>query len=694
MTSLGFRLVRILLILGLCLAGPRLTGQANSPFVPVEGYKLGQVRTLAQQSSFTVGHARIDFSGNWAPLLRGEQKTGFYLEGNGSLTYISAFEPEWPIFERNAKDMGGVVPFKGNGTRGVSISFTRARILLAGAPLPGWDGGTAMESMPSYQAFAESWQKVDGHFPLHALTAQALNNPGQVVAYIEVEGKDRRWLYHLDGVEAQEEGLEVLRPFRGFGVEYKDWQYSVPLSRQYPQRDPRKDPSPVHFRVSGLDVDLRTADNRQAEMVVQETLIPLEGGMRVFTFDLWTSLVTPEDVRHLKIKQVTDGAGNALAFSHSHDSLAVCYPTPATRGVPLHLRVEYAGDFLIQPEGKNFWQLGVKAGWYPTPSGYASELYTFHATVRTKGEWSAFLPGDTVRRGKDGEWNIVETRTDKPICWTTILGGKYFVEEETSDGLTVRIATYGFKPGSVNKTFFAQAHNIVRYYQNFLGPFPFKEFLIVEKNEWGYGQAPPGMMYITRDAFEQGKNIRAAEDVAGVIGRYTPRSISIHTMDVRHTMAHEMAHQYWGTVVKMPSAHDQWITESFADYCAALYDRDFKSKGHYDKCVAGWKSEGERASDKGPIPLANDLRFDDGYEAFRTRTGLLYSKGPSLLYALHQELGDQVFLTWLKSTQTNFRWKFASTFQIFDLLKFITKKDYTPFVNDYFWGLKMPPVKP
>jgi hypothetical protein len=27
---------------------------------------------------------------------------------------------------------------------------------------------------------------------------------------------------------------------------------------------------------------------------------------------------------------------------------------------------------------------------------------------------------------------------------------------------------------------------------------------------------------------------------------------------------------------------------------------------------------------------------------------------------------------------------------MFDLLKFITKKDYTPFLNDYFWGLGLP----
>ncbi|MBP1773639.1 MAG: hypothetical protein H6P99_2802 [Holophagaceae bacterium] len=97
----------------------------------------------------------------------------------------------------------------------------------------------------------------------------------------------------------------------------------------------------------------------------------------------------------------------------------------------------------------------------------------------------------------------------------------------------------------------------------------------------------------------------------------------------------------------------------------------------------------------GPIgPLANDIQFEDRRESYFARRDLLYAKGPLLLHALHEELGEQVFLTWLKSSQTNFRWKFANTQRLFDLLKFITKKDYTPFLNDHFWGLGLPEVKP
>lgn len=686
--------LRRLAVMCLCLGGTGLAARGGlDSFGSLAAVRPGPVRTLDQQATFAVGNASIHFSGRWAPLLRGDQKIGLVLDGNGEIAYTSTFQPEWPILERNCVDQTGVSPAKQGLARVVSFPFTHARILLAGAPFPAWEG-VASGEMVAYPAFVDRWEKVAGYAPAHLLAAQSMNAPDRTVAFIEMEGDGHRWLYQYDDVDTMQETLAAVLPAKSPIPVYKDWSYPVTLSRQYIHWDPRKDPAPAHFLVSALDVDLRTPDNRQAEVVVQETLVPLEDGQRVFTFNLFSDLEGNHGVRHLQVKRVTDGAGNALPYSHSHDKFTVCFPVPGTRDVPLTLHLEYGGDFLVQPGKDSYWELGIREGWYPTPESLNSEWYTFHGTVRTRGDWLAFLPGETVRRGKDGDWNLVETRTDRPICFATILGGKYFLDEEVRDGLTIRIATYGFRPGAINRVFKDQTRNIIRYYQSFLGPFPFKEFLIIEKNEWGYGQAPPGMMYITRDAFEQAQTIHEAQEIADLVGRYAGRNISINTMDVRHILAHEIAHQYWGIQVKMPSPQDQWITESFADYCAGLYERAYKGKGRFDQDVASWRSNAARSSAKGPIPLANDIHYKDPFESFQARTDLLYAKGPDLLYALHQELGDQVFLTWLKSSQTNFHWKFANTSRLFALLQFITKKDYTPFLDNYYWGLGLPPKKP
>ena len=33
---------------------------------------------------------------------------------------------------------------------------------------------------------------------------------------------------------------------------------------------------------------------------------------------------------------------------------------------------------------------------------------------------------------------------------------------------------------------------VIKYYEGFLGPFPFRELNIIEINDYGWGQAPPG----------------------------------------------------------------------------------------------------------------------------------------------------------------------------------------------------------
>ncbi|HWZ85879.1 MAG TPA: hypothetical protein VN032_06750, partial [Thermoanaerobaculia bacterium] len=69
---------------------------------------------------------------------------------------------------------------------------------------------------------------------------------------------------------------------------------------------------------------------------------------------------------------------------------------------------------------------------------------------------------------------------------------------------------------------------------------------------------------------------------------------------------------------------------------------------------------------------------------------LLYDKGPYLLAALHRELGDDAFFTFMKSYQKSFRWKFGSTKTVQGLLQFMTKKDYGPFFEQNYWGIGMP----
>ena len=48
-------------------------------------------------------------------------------------------------------------------------------------------------------------------------------------------------------------------------------------------------------------------------------------------------------------------------------------------------------------------------------------------------------------------------------------------------------------------------------------------------------------------------------------------------------MAHEIAHQWWGQAVGWQNYHDQWLSEGFAQYFAALYAQQLPRR----RCVPG-----------------------------------------------------------------------------------------------------------
>ncbi|MEO8191744.1 MAG: M1 family aminopeptidase [Acidobacteriota bacterium] len=558
--------------------------------------------------------------------------------------------------------------------------FQRMVWLSSGRALPGIPSAPNAAEGPSLEAsFRKNREKflhVGGPPLSHVFTLERANAPSEPLVVVETEGGREELRYVYDGFDGRSEALLSLHHPEGGDADIRRSLYPVVLSDQPIGRD-RRDPLPAPFVLSDVRVDLTAPGGETAELVVHETLVPQRRSVAVLQFHL-TSVSYESGFaainRHPhRVRAVLDESGKRLAFHHEHGDLLVALDAPAPPNRPVKLKFEIEGDYLIRPGGDNFWLLGTSA-WFPQPA-LAGQYYTFHARVKVKKPFVAFAPGKTIARSSEGDFNVVETDVAEPVQFAVVLAGRYEFEEETRNGITIRVASYALRNQRAVKQLSNLAFGIIEYYQRFLGPFPFTEFNILEINAYGFGQAPPAMMFITKEAFNP----------------YIGAANQLYSQGVNERFAHEIAHQYWGHAVKMPSEEEQWLTESFAEYSAALFLRDLKGKSTYQTLLAHWKREASQSSSTAPIPLANRVASpSNGSEGFRIRTDLLYSKGPYLLAALHRELGEETFLTFLKSYQKSFRWKFGSTKSVAGLLAFMTKKDYAPFFEKYYWGTALP----
>ncbi len=624
----------------------------------------------------SAGHASLLLkSGAVGPVRAGEETVGLFFEGAGELEYQSVDPVELPIFAFNARKATSLDVVRTEGRATVRDTFTRGLWIAAGQPLPSPSGSGGPSLEAALSKHLEKFRRTRGLTLSHVFAQRKLDAPQSTRVVASLEGGKEDLVYIFDGLESRSETLLALRKPDFPDAESKKYLYPTVLSDQPVGRD-RRDPLPPLYLLTEVDLTLSASSGKDASMSVVETVVPVGSPRRIFRFDLFSSIYGESiGLRTWNLRSVTDAEGRPLAFDHRDGEVLVEAPAPVPADQPWKLRFEIEGDFLIRPGGDNYWQLGLGGGaWFPQPD-LNGQLYDFHSIVKVKKPFVPFASGRTIRRAADGDENILETRTENPVAFPAVLAGSYQWEEETRKGVTIRVATYAMKNSRAMKQLAGLAFGIIEQYERFLGPFPFAEYDILEINTWGFGQAPPGVMFITKEAFNP------------LMGETN----QLFSQGINERFAHEIAHQYWGQVVKMPSLDEQWLTESFAEYSAALFLKTLKGNGTYNTLLAHWKSNASQATKVAPIPLANRISIPgDPQTRFLDRTYLIYDKGAYLLAALHKDMGDQNFLTFFKSYQKSFRWKFGSTKTVEGILQWLTKKDYGPFFAANYWGVEMP----
>ena len=675
------RLLLSLLLTGLTAKG--LAGETNLPArlqQNVETYSaqptLGPAFSVQNwvlplgRMTFTMG------SGTVAPLLAEGRTLGFHFKGKASFRYRSEEPLERASLASNHKQnlasyASKALLSEANGQAVLTEEISSFTLWVAGQDLL-LPTGTPAEAPKA--SFAEDWAmfKRDGlgdrgqDFAVHLA-----NTPRSKLVRAEITGTDSPFIYILDEGGAQRESLSSVaapaQPALYGGLR------RVLLSEQ-PIGWGWKTPLAPLLNLTAVDINLK-ANKGYASLKVTETLVAGDEGVAVISLNLYNVVDRTYNLGVYQVSRVTDAQGRALPFQHRNDTILVQLESPPPVGQPFTLTFEYGGRILLRPGGDNYFELGVEP-WFPQPE-MAGQAYTVHAVIQTHKEDVPVACGKTIRRSQGEEGNLLEVRIDKPVQFFSLFAGAYTLTEETRNGLAIRVASYGNKGGGQQKRLIDIASQTIGFYEQLFEAFPFEEFNIVQVNSLGFGQAPPGMMIITNEAFD---------------GKMDEIS-ALFTRGINQRFAHEIAHQYWGHLVKMPSHEEQWITESFSNYASALAMRSMKNQGisAYEGMLSRWRNQASAYADAGTIPFANRLKWiNNPRGAFLARTTLLYEKGALILASLHKEMGDKAFALFMKSIIANFRWKTVTTASVEQIASMAGHKDFSTLFRDCYWGRQMP----
>lgn len=209
-----------------------------------------------------------------------------------------------------------------------------------------------------------------------------------------------------------------------------------------------------------------------------------------------------------------------------------------------------------------------------------------------------------------------------------------------------------------------------------LGPLPYTHFRVVEAPLSGGagGMEFPGLITVATSLYRGSadpsealaglKGLEEIQELLGVMGQGSGNSVLAHLGEVlertlEFTVAHEVAHQYFASLVGSDPINAPIVDESLAQYAALLYVEWRHGKGAADALrketlvssyhlyrMSGGK---DGRADRPTGDFADEFEYG----------ALVYGKAPLLHHASRQLVGDVAFVQALRSYVDTYRFKWT-----------------------------------
>lgn len=368
----------------------------------------------------------------------------------------------------------------------------------------------------------------------------------------------------------------------------------------------------------------------------------------------------------LFINSIQDGDGNELTWvKTSQASGIVVLPTklPVHSQLVLRMQFENRGALFKLTSTYSYMDRG---GWLPFVQPF-DMIDDFDLTVKVPERYETLGIGSEVSRiVEDG---VCTTRwiSENPVGFPTIIFGVYVNEKSSvkatkEDGTEVPVVAHIDRDSLSNRRFFDvsedgsdlgvavadvgkigpkvlgkladEGANSINIYRAVFGiDYPFGKLDLVNDaiDLMGafYGQAPSSIVFLGTAAFMGEGKVGTLTGAGG-------------TKFTKGLVAHEVAHQWWGSRISNANSYNYWFVESLAEYSSALFVENVYGKKAYLDKVDEWRRE---ILDTEVLSSVQDASVVWG----EGRRAAMYSLGPYAFHVLRQTIGDEKFFRFLKA---------------------------------------------
>jgi len=377
--------------------------------------------------------------------------------------------------------------------------------------------------------------------------------------------------------------------------------------------------------------------------------------------------------------------------SSLNESFLIGLPAPVEAGQTREIEIHNEG-YLIRKTSEGVFFVEDRVNWYPT-RGQAFSTYDliFHLPK----QYMLAAPGEPVEEKVEGDVRTVHRRSTQPIRiagfnigsyeHVNVKRGDYQVDmysnskddtAASSRDQQLLLAPPSLRPQppgahrgdsmvqlspaaapvNVPARMAAVGAEIAEEFEWMgarFGPPPLKR-IAVSPIPGTFGQGFPGLLYLSTVTYLDDAQRRAL----------LRKDISAETFYNSIIHAHETAHQWWGNLVIPATYHDDWISESLANYTAMLVLEQKRGTKTLEQVLDDYRrsllapGKPTTVESSGPITWGYRLREDAQIDPWPV---IIYGKGTWIIHMLRRRMGDDAFLRMLATLRKRYEYRTIST---------------------------------
>jgi hypothetical protein len=222
------------------------------------------------------------------------------------------------------------------------------------------------------------------------------------------------------------------------------------------------------------------------------------------------------------------------------------------------------------------------------------------------------------------------------------------------------------------------ASDIAKFYASLLGDFPYPTFtLALVENDLPGGHSPAYFAELFQPL-----------PLSVLSWRNDPASFDRFP---DFFLAHELAHQWFGQAVGWGNYHEQWLSEAFAQYFAALYAQHSRGDAVFGGVLRQMRRWAVDQSDQGPVYLGYRLGHIKGDG--RIFRALVYNKGAAVLHMLRRLLGDDAFFGGVRRFYASAKFRKVGTDELKAAFEAESGQSLDRFFEQWIYGSVIPKIK-